>query len=151
MNNRTLQMQQLEDKMKELGAIQLAVPLSGWVKATRNALGISLIQMGNKLKITKQSAHSLELREKQKSITLKSLEDAAKALDMKLVYGFVPMDGSLEKLIEKKAQTLATEIVQRIAGSMVLDDKKNSDKRLQKAIQEKSIELRNTMPKALWD
>lgn len=152
MNTKSLLMQQMESKMKELNALQnTAMPPTGWVKAVRNTLGVSLLQLGNKLKITKQSARSIELREKEKTITLKSLEEAANALDMKLVYGFVPKDGSLVNLIDRKANILAKTIVRRVAENMVLDAKNNSNERIQKAIVEKVQEIKNTMPKALWD
>jgi hypothetical protein len=49
-------------------------------------------------------------------------------LDMQLVYGFVPNDGSLDALIEKRAKELATQIVMRTANTMKLEDQANSKK-----------------------
>jgi len=51
---------------------------------------MSLEQLGDKLNITRQSAQNLEKREAEDSITLKSLEEAANAIDMQLVYGLAP-------------------------------------------------------------
>jgi predicted DNA-binding mobile mystery protein A len=93
----------------------------------------------------------LEKREKEGTITLKTLKEVAKAMDIQLVYGFIPNQGSLEALIEKKASELATRIVMRTSNSMKLEDQQNSDKRLQKAIKERTRMLVNEMPKILWD
>jgi hypothetical protein len=70
---------------------------------------------------------------------------------MELVYGFVPKDGSLDALIERKAKELATEIVMRTSNSMKLEDQEISYGRIQKAIEERTISLKNEMPKILWD
>jgi predicted DNA-binding mobile mystery protein A len=93
----------------------------------------------------------MEQREKNGSITLKSLRETAKALDMELVYGFVPKDGTLNALIARKAKELATKIVSRTSQSMILEDQGISEERLEKAIEERTASLIYEMPKILWD
>ena len=112
---------------------------------------MTLQQLANRLSITKQSTQEIEKREKEGTITIKSLREVAKALDMELIYGFVPKDGSIDALIEKKAKVLATKIVSRTSNSMQLEDQANSKKRIQKAINERATLLKNEMPKILWD
>jgi predicted DNA-binding mobile mystery protein A len=112
---------------------------------------MSLEQLGKKLSLTRASVGAIEKREADGSITLKSLREAALALDMELVYGFVPIDGTLENHIERKAERLALKIVNRTSQSMKLEDQGNSAKRLTKAIQERKEEIIREMPKALWD
>ncbi|NBU70009.1 MAG: helix-turn-helix domain-containing protein [Bacteroidetes bacterium] len=107
MNKKSLQIQQLNGKMLAYASLQtVAPPPTGWIKAIRNAIGMSMLQLGNRLSITKQSVQDIERREKTGSITIKALREAARALDMQLVYGFVPNDGSLELLIERKAKEM---------------------------------------------
>jgi len=147
-----LQVQQLNSKMQEFAGVGNVVsPPSGWIKAIRTSLGMSLLQLGNRLSVTKQSVRDMERREQEGSITIKALREAAKALDMQLVYGLVPVDGSMEKLIERKAKELATEIVMRTSNSMRLEDQENNLERIQKAIEERTSLLKNEMPKSLWD
>ena len=43
----------------------------------------------------------MENREKDGSITIKALKEIAKALDMQLVYGFVPNDGFIRNFGRK--------------------------------------------------
>lgn len=152
MRKKSLQIQQMDAKMANMAPLRnMAQPPSGWIKAVRSALGMSLQQLGNRLFITRQSAQEMEKREQNGAITLKSLREAAHALDMQFVYGFVPKDGSLEALIDRKAEELAWKIVMRASQTMVLEDQQNSGERLQKAVVERTGAIKAEMPKALWD
>ncbi|RYG03241.1 MAG: mobile mystery protein A [Chitinophagaceae bacterium] len=152
MNKYLLQLQQLDGKMEMFKNLQkVTVPPTGWVKAIRLALGMSLDQLGKKLSITKQSTQALEEREKEGAVTIRALREAANALDMQLVYGFVPKDRSMDALVERKAKELAVQIVMRTSNNMKLEDQENSSERLQKAIEERAGLLKSEMPKALWD
>jgi len=152
MNKKKLQIDQLESKINAYAPITKVVnPPTGWVKAVRSALGMSLQQLANRLSITKQSVQEIEQREKDGSISLKSLRDTARALDMQLVYGFVPKDGTLDALIDRKAREVATRIVYRTSTTMRLEDQENSERRIKKAIDERAAFLKHEMPKVLWD
>ncbi len=152
MSKKSLQIQQLNSKMLAFSSLQkVAPPPTGWIKAIRNAIGMSMLQLGKRLSITKQSVQDIERREKDGSISIKALREAARALDMQLIYGFVPNDGSLEALIDRKAKELATQIVQRTSNSMKLEDQENSKQRIEKAIEERATIIKNEMPKTLWD
>jgi predicted DNA-binding mobile mystery protein A len=152
MKKKTWQIEQLDRKMHEFVEIKkIIAPPIGWIKAIRTSLGMSLQQLGNKISITKQSVMDIERREQLGTISLKTLRESANALDMELVYAFVPKDGSLDALIERKAKELATEIVMRTSNTMKLEDQEVSIKRIQKAIFERTIIIKNEMPKILWD
>lgn len=152
MSKKLLQLQQLNDKMLDFALLkQVAMPPTGWIKAIRTSIGMSMLQLGNKLSITKQAIQDIEKREKDGSITLKSLKEIAKVLDMQLVYGFVPNDGSLDAMIERRAINLAMKIVNRTANTMKLEDQANSKKRIEKAIKERTAAIVSEMPKILWD
>ena len=130
---------------------KIAPPPTGWIKAIRTAIGMSLLQLGKRLSITKQSVQDIEHREKDGSVTIKALREIARALDMQLVYGFVPNDGSLEALIDRKAKELATQIVLHTSNTMKLEDQENTKQRIEKAIQEKEIPIKKEMPKTSWN
>jgi len=131
--------------------VQSIVPTEGWINTIRKGLNISLRQLGNKLGVSAQAVKGLEISEKNRTITLQSLDDLAKAIDMKLIYALVPIDGSLEELLNKKATAIAEQIVNRTSNTMKLEDQENSSKRLEKAVTEKIAELKNDMPQYLWD
>jgi predicted DNA-binding mobile mystery protein A len=152
MDKKKLQIEQLESRIKLFfPTSQVPNPPTGWVKAIRLALGMSLQQLANKLGMTKQSVQEIETREKEGAITLKSLRETANALDMELVYGFVPKEGTLEKHIESKARSLAEKIVSRTSNTMKLEDQQNSNERIKKAIEERTLIIKQELPKALWD
>lgn len=152
MNKKKLQTEQLESRIKLFSpAGQLPNPPTGWVRAIRSALGMSLQQLANKLSITKQSVQEIEMREKEGAITLKMLRKTARALDMELVYGFVPKDGSLEKYIDTKARSLAEKIVSRTSNTMKLEDQGNTNQRIKRSIDERTAIIKQELPKALWD
>ncbi len=152
MGHKNLQIQQLSSKLEVFSSTRnVATPPTGWIKAIRTALGMSMQQLGTKLSMTKQSVQDIERREQEGAITLKSLREAASAMDMDLVYGLVPRDGSLDQLIDRKAREPATKIVMRTSNTMKLEDQENSKTRLKNAVEERALSIKNEMPKILWD
>jgi predicted DNA-binding mobile mystery protein A len=152
MGKKSLQLQQLNSKILSFASLKKVVmPPTGWIKAIRTAIGMSMQQLGNRLNVSKQGIMDMEKREIEGSITIRSLREIARALDMQLVYGFVPNDGSLDALIEKRAKELATQIVMRTANTMKLEDQANSKKRIEAAIKERTAAIQSEMPKILWD
>lgn len=151
-SKQALLIEQVDRKLKTFKPLnEVIVPKKGWVYTVRTALKMSLRQLAERMNITPQSASEIEQRESNETITLKSLREVAQAMDMKLVYGFIPKDGSIEKMIEKRAIEIATKIVMRTSNTMKLEDQENSKKRIEKNVQIKAKELIDTMPKHLWD
>lgn len=152
MNKRTLQIHQLNQKMETLAVLRkVSSPAKGWIHAIRFALGMSAVQLGKRLSITRQGVKDMEERESGGSISIKTLSEAAKALDMELVYGFIPIDKSIDDLIDRRSRELALEIAQRTSVTMQLEGQGISSERMQKAIRESSEQIKREMPKALWD
>ncbi|MDF1550917.1 MAG: mobile mystery protein A [Bacteroidales bacterium] len=147
-----LLIEQLDRKFEKLSNIEdLIIPTEGWVYSVRTALKMTLKQLGAKMGITAQSVKEIETREKMGAITLNTLKEVGNALDMRLIYGFIPRDKSLEIMIEKKARELAEQIVLRTSATMNLEDQKNTMERLRTAIQDRTEEIKREMPKYLWD
>lgn len=143
---------QMDRRLKDLKVMaEIPQPSKGWVHSIRTALRMSLRQLGMRLNISAQSVKEIEQREIDGSLTLKSLQEVADALEMKLVYAVIPKNESIEMMIEKRAQELAHELVLRTSTSMRLEDQENSAERVEKAIREKTTELINSMPRYLWD
>jgi|SRR5690554_175964 len=149
---RILLIEQLDSKLSCFGEVgDVVLPSAGWIKSIRTALKMSLQQLGNRLNISPQGVGDMEKREAEGTITLNTLKDLASALDMRLVYGFIPKEGSIEQMIEKRAKEIATEIVSRTNTTMTLEDQQNSKERIKKAIEQKAEEIKYEMPKYLWD
>ncbi len=152
MKKQKLIMEQMNAKILQLKkAENLVIPSSGWVYSIRKALGMSMRQLGLRMGITPQSVKEIEEREQNETISIKVLRQFGRSLDLKFVYGFIPKNGSLEEIIENRAYELAKDIVYRASVTMKLEDQENNPKRIQKAIREKSYEIKHEMPKYLWD
>ena len=149
-NTKKLQIEQLDSKLTSYANFP-EVPAKGWIHGIRTAIKMSFRQFGERLRITAQSAQEIEAREKNGNISLKSLREVASALDMKLVYGFVPRDGSFEKMLEKQALNVARKIVMRTDNTMTLENQRVSKDRLEKSIHELADEIKREMPRYLWD
>ena len=128
-----------------------SVPEKGWINAVRTSLNITLEQAGKKMGNTRQDISSAEKREAAGSITLNKLNEIASAMDLKLVYGLVPKDGSYDQLIEKKAKLMAEKIIRRTNQNMQLENQGIRDRELLRAIKELTEELKRDMPSSLWD
>jgi predicted DNA-binding mobile mystery protein A len=147
-----LLIEQADRKLEMFKTISnVTVPEKGWIHTFRIALKMSLRQLGNRLKISAQSVREIEEREANGSITIKGLKEAGFALNMRLVYGFVPTEQSIEDMIEKRAYEIAREIVMRTSHTMHLEDQENSKVRLERAIKYRAEEIKSKMPKYLWD
>lgn len=148
-----LMIDQLDRKFKAIQSVSksIAIPQNGWINTLRKILNISLKQLGNRLKVSSQNINQFEQREKDGSISIQKLKDVAEALDMEFVYAFIPRDGSLKKLIEKRANQVAKEIVMRTSHTMKLEDQENTEERLKKAIKDRAEKIKNELPKYLWD
>ncbi len=150
--NQKLLLEQIDRKLAVLKPLEkLIIPQRGWIFTIRTALKMSLRQLGNKLGISSQSVNEIEEREINGNITIKSLRDVANALGLKLVYGFIPKGESIENMVETRAYEIAREIVLRTSNTMKLEDQENSKLRIEKSIKEKAEEIKNKMPKYLWD
>ena len=152
MNTKILKIEQLDNKFSLLSPLKsITISDEGWIKTIRTSIGMSFSQFGKKLGITPQSAKAIETRESSGSITLKSLDEAARALDMKLIYAIVPIEGSLSELVEQKAKEKAREIISRTSHNMLLEDQANDSIRLKNEFEETVAELKREVPKYLWD
>lgn len=149
-NTRKLQIEQLDRKLDSYANFPES-PAKGWIHGIRTALKMSFRQFGERLKITAQSAQEIEERERNGNITLKNLREVARAMDMKLVYGFVPKENSFDKMLDKQALAVARKIVMRTDNTMKLEDQQVNKERIEKAIRELADDLKREMPRYLWD
>jgi len=151
-NQKQLIIKQLDAKIQKLRPASKQIrPSNGWIRAIRTALGIPRRSVAKRLGISEPSLLGIEEREVAGTISIKTLRETAEALDLVLVYGFVPKDGTLRSFIRKKSYEAAKKIVLRTASTMELEDQAISDKRIKAAIMEKTRELESKLPAFLWD
>ena len=81
----------LDERFKELGPVtRYSPPVRGWIKAVREALGMTTAQLAKRLGMKQPSVVAIEQSEAKGTIELATLRRVAEALDCTLVYALVP-------------------------------------------------------------
>jgi len=151
-NKKRLLIEQLDQKLFEFkGAVMVLTPTKGWINTIRTTLNMTRDQLGSKLKLTKGAIQKIEEREASGQITINKLRDVGQALDMQFVYGFAPKKGTIDNLINSKAEKLAKKIVLRTNQNMKLEGQGIGDEKINESIMDLASEIKREMRKSLWD
>ena len=151
-NQKKLLIEQLDRKLKPFSDSEsIIVPNSGWINTIRTTLNMTLEQLGKKLNMTKQGVKRIEESEAAGTITINSLKAVGNALEMKFVYGFIPNDGSIDYLLDRKSKNLAEKIVLRTNHNMMIENQEIDKTSLRNAIEELSKEIKFELKKIIWD
>ena len=113
---------------------RFSVPPKGWIRAIRDALGMTGVQFAQRLQVRPQSVEALEKSEANGSIQLKTLRRAAEALDCTLVYALVP-NTSLDDVMRARARKIAMRELGRVAHTMKLEAQSTGDANLETRIE----------------
>lgn len=108
-------------------------PPKGWIRAIRDALGMTGVQFAAKLGVRPQSVDALEKSEANGSIKLDTLRRAAEALDCTVVYALVP-NTSLEEMMRSRARAIAMRDLGRVSHTMKLEAQGTGDADLETRI-----------------
>lgn len=111
----------LDRRLSAIGKLDFAVPNNGWVKAVREALGLTMKQLGHRMGVVPSRISQLENAEVTGSTTLKAMRDAAAAMECTFVYAIVP-NGSLQETLQKRAAGKAMQKLKRYHQTMTLEN-----------------------------
>jgi predicted DNA-binding mobile mystery protein A len=140
----------LDERFRKLGRVtRYAPPVRGWVKAIREALGMSTAQLAKRLGIKQPSVVALEQSEAKGTIELATLRRVAEALDCTLVYALVPKN-PLETMVRDRARAFARRRLEPVEHSMLLENQKVKTKAKAAAARLDEI-IRETNPRLFWD
>jgi predicted DNA-binding mobile mystery protein A len=141
---------QLDRKFHE---IRRVLPLTqrpslGWIRAIRNALGMTTAQLARRMGVKQPRIVELERAEKDGKITLLSLERAAEAMGCRVVYVLVP-ERPLTDVLQDRAKAAADMRLAAVDQTMRLESQ---------AVTGRHAESRATLieqllrkPSRLWD
>lgn len=145
-----LMREQIQESLKNLSELSgKTIPKGGWIKSIRQALEMPVSSLANRLGCSRNNITALEQREKKGSISLKTLEEVAQALNCKLVYCLVPLD-SLDETIEQQARKVAKKQIKTINHSMLLEQQGLTAKQLKNQEENLVKELMQGNLKKLW-
>lgn len=149
--HKKLAREQLDETLKQLRPLKtLTPPSKGWVRAIRDALGMTGRQLAARLGVNKQRVARIEQDEKLGRVKINTLKNVAEAMDCIFVYGFVPRD-NLEQTVRNRAEAVAKKRMARSNQTMRLEKQELRHEEKAKALNTLIEDIANTMPKSLWD
>jgi predicted DNA-binding mobile mystery protein A len=137
----------LDERLASLDHEHLQIPPKGWIRAIRDALGMSGVQLGKRLKVSPQTVEAMEKSEAAGTIQLNTLKRAAKAMDCTLVYALIPRT-SLEDTVKNRARQIATTALARVSHTMKLEDQDTGDQEREALIEDY---IRHIKDRDLWN
>jgi predicted DNA-binding mobile mystery protein A len=123
------------------------VPPKGWIRAIRDGLGMSGVQLGKRLRVSPQTVEAMEKSEAAGTIQLNTLKRAAEAMDCTLVYSLVPRT-SLESTVKNRARQIAMAALARVSHTMKLEDQDTGDENPESRIEDY---IRHIKDRDLWN
>lgn len=150
MDPKALARKHLERRLAPLRAADLARPPRGWIRALRDALGMTATQLAARIGVSQPRIAGLEKAEVSGNVTLATLREAAEGLDCTLVYAFVP-NAPLDEMLRERARAAADLQLARTHHTMMLENQALEPADL-RAERERLVEdmLRGDL-RRLWD
>jgi len=125
-------------------------PPKGWLRAVRDALGMTTSQLAKRLGVSQPRIVELEQSEVAGSVTLGTLQRAAEALGCRLVYALVP-EKPLADTVRKRAEKIAARETGAVEHSMRLEDQAVASKTVRRDLVRRRVEELLRRPARLWD
>lgn len=143
--------QQLDNTLSDYAVLkQNSPPVKGWIRAIREALGMSGKQLANRLNVSQPRIPKLEQDELSGVVSLKTMRQAAEAMDCLFVYAIVPRT-TLEGSVRAQARKVAEARTQRVSHTMMLEAQNLPDNEQRASIEAAVDEIVREMPKELWE
>lgn len=140
----------LDRKLSTLRNQELTRPHSGWIRAIRDALGMTSRQLAQRMGLAQSRVIALEKAEATGATTLRSLRDAAEALDCRLVYALVP-NRPLDEIIRDRARQKAFRQHAQVAHGMLLENQSLTVAQTNDELNRLATEILAEPLRHLWD
>ncbi len=138
----------LDERFNQLRPVsRYAPPNRGWIKAIRQALGMSTSQLAKRLQVKQPSVIALEQSEAKGTMQMATMRRVAEALDCTLVYALVP-NKPLEAMVRDRARSFARRRLEPVEHSMLLEDQKVTGQDFEARLDEF---VRETNPRLFWE
>jgi len=151
MNKKKLIRKQLDASLQRFSPLlDVTAPPKGWIRAIRDALGMTAKQLANRLGVAQQAVARIEKEELDGSVTIKTMRRIAERLDCVFVYGFVPRT-SLEETVTRQAKQVALMRLARASQTMSLENQALSRRENEEALTDLVDELIRAPSSTLWN
>jgi predicted DNA-binding mobile mystery protein A len=125
-------------------------PPKGWLRAVRDALGMTTAQFGRRLGVSQPRIIELEKSEVSGSVTLNTLQRAAEALGCRLVYTLIP-EKPLAETVRERAELIAERQLKAVEQTMRLENQSVKNATAAKYLRRQFVEELLRRPARLWD
>lgn len=98
-------------------------PRSGWIRAIRDALGMSTSELAQRTGLSKGRISQIERAERDRSLRLETLERVAAALGCRVEYVLVPRR-PLDDMVWEQARAKAAPEIAAVDHTMALEDQR---------------------------
>lgn len=140
----------LDRKLSPLRSLELSPPPRGWLRAMREALGMTGAQLAARLRVVPSRISALEKAEVTGGTTLKTMREAAEAMGCTFVYAIVPTK-RLDELLRARAVALADAELARVHHTMRLEDQALDSRDLADARERLIAAYLEGSPRRLWE
>ena len=140
----------LDRRLTGLASDAMAMPPQGWLKAMREALGMSAQKLADRMGVSRPRVAMIEKAEMTGATTLKTLREAAEAMGCVLVYAIVPRT-SLDQIVRDQAMKKADAELARLHHTMRLENQAMTPRDLSDERERLVRESRAGSPRRLWD
>lgn len=121
MDTRALARKNIELRLSPLRDMVTQRPQRGWIRAIREALGMTTEQLGKRIGVSQPRVIALEKAETEDVVMLKTLREAAAAMECELVYMLVPKR-PLDEIVSARAERRADDELSRLHHTMQLEN-----------------------------
>jgi predicted DNA-binding mobile mystery protein A len=111
---------------------------------------MTLEQLGNRMKVSRQQVGSLEQDELKGSVTLATMERIANALGCRFVYALIP-ETSLQEKVHAQARQKALALLAQTSHSMNLEAQGVLPEELEEQLQRLIDDFLTDKPSRLWE
>ena len=141
---------ELDRQVRESEVVRaaLARPSGGWIRAAREAMGMSQRDLADRLEKSQEAVAGYEQREQAAALRISTLSEVAEALDCDLVYGLVPKAGSFQEMVDQRAKQLAAQELSHIAQTMELEAQGIDAERFREMVEDRAEQIIKS--KRLW-
>jgi len=117
----SLARKQLERRLAPLREAKITAPPRGWIKAIREALGMTARQLAARMGASPSRIPVIEKAEVTGATTIKTLREAAEAMNCTFVYAFVPTK-PLDDILRERAIQKTRKDIARLDHTMRLEN-----------------------------
>lgn len=119
-----------------------------WIETVRSLLGMTLAQLGKRLRVSAVAARQVSEKEKYGEVTLKKMQEYARALECEFVYALVPRK-DFDEIMEDRARILAKKVLAEASLHMEIEDQEVSPEMKKNQIEQLTEKFKRS--KKIWD